>query len=549
MRESRRRIWSWPVVSAAVWVLAGCAGPPVAENVSLAPGPNPAVPLVGVLTFTSDRPVVPTLLIEDGERRQTVTPDPEARTEHEIPVLGLRPARTHTVTVTLRDARGRETTLEPLSIETPPLPDDTPPIAVTVRRPAAMEPGITMIPVFRWKSATEGDRDWGSAVFGVDAEGEVVWFYKDDLGAAEVRRKRNGNLLFGQAEDGRMVEMDMLGNVVSTWYSAGVVLDELPEGAIPVDTDVFHHDVIELPSGNFLGLGLALRHFEDFPAEYPPGTKRAPTNVAGDVLIEFRPDGSTVRKWEVLDILDPERLGEGSLNTGFYDDQYEGKVDPLPIDISHSNAILYLEDEDAAVVSSNVQCVIYKVDLATGELEWLLGDPAGWREPWASKLLEPVGELIWPCHQHGIELTPRGTYLLYDNGGGRAIPPNPPMPPDERYSRAVEYRVDEEARTVEEVWSYGPEHERFISPYISDADHLPETGNVLITDGGRMAGPDGEIMGTFGGRQWGRVLEVTYGEQPEKVWELVVDDPGGRYAIYRSQRFRSLYPKLDRPTG
>ena len=55
------------------------------------------------------------------------------------------------------------------------------------------------------------------------------------------------------------------------------------------------------PTVKMLGLGLAVRHFEDFPAEYPPGTKRAPTNVAGDVLIEFRPDGSTVREWGVLD--------------------------------------------------------------------------------------------------------------------------------------------------------------------------------------------------------------------------------------------------------
>jgi hypothetical protein len=528
--------------------LAGCAGPPVAESVSLVPGPNPNVPLVGVLTFTSDRPVVSTLLIEDGERQQTVTPDPEAKTEHEIPVLGLRPARTHTVTVTLRDSKGRESTLAPLSIETPALPDDTPPIAVTVRRPAAMEPGVTMFPVFRWESATEDDDEWGVA-FAVDAEGEVVWFFKTDFFIDELRRLRNGNLLFGGNDDGRLFEMDMVGNVVNTWYTQGVVLGELPEGAIPVDTDVFHHDVIELPSGNFLGLGLDVRHFEDFPLEYPPGTKRGPANVAGDVLIEFRRDGSTVRKIEVLDLLDVERLGEGSLSTSFYEDQYEGKVDPLPMDISHSNAILYLEDEDAAVVSSNLQCVIYKVDLATGELEWLLGEPTGWREPWASKLLAPKGELTWPCHQHGIELTPRGTYLLYDNGGSRVIPPNPPMPPDERYSRAVEYRVDEAARTVEEVWSYGPEHERFISPYISDADHLPATGNVLVTDGGRMAGPNGEILGTFGGRQWGRIFEVTYGETPEKVWELVIDDPGGRYAIYRSQRFKSLYPKLDVPTG
>jgi hypothetical protein len=53
----------------------GCAGPPTAENISLLPGPNPNAPLAGVLTFTTDRPVVPTMLIDDGTYQQTVTPD------------------------------------------------------------------------------------------------------------------------------------------------------------------------------------------------------------------------------------------------------------------------------------------------------------------------------------------------------------------------------------------------------------------------------------------------------------------------------------------
>jgi arylsulfate sulfotransferase len=525
-----------------------CAGPPVAQDVVLVPNPNPRAPLAGILTFTSDRPVVPSLLIEDGEHSETVVPDDEARTEHEVLVLGLRPGRSHTVTVTLRDARGRESVLEPLEIETPPLPEDFPPFVVTQRRPAAMEPGLTVMPVFRWIDAGKDDKEWGVAA-AIDAEGDVRWYYKVDHGVDEVRRKHNGNLMFGGEEDCRQFEIDMLGNVVREWHSAGVVLEELPEGSIPVDTDCFHHDVLELASENYLGLGLEVRAMEDFPAEYPPGTKRAPANLASDVLIEFRPDGSTVRKWNVLDILDPERLGEGSLETFFYEDLYKGRVDPLPFDISHSNAIVYLEDEDAAVVSSNFQCVIYKVDLETGELLWLYGDPTGWREPWASKLLQPKGEVTWPCHQHGLERTPRGTWLFYDNGGSRFVPPNAPQPIEERYSRAVEVRIDEEARTVEEVWSYGPQQERFISPFISDADHLPETGNVLITDGGRFAGPDGKPMATFGGRQWGRVFEVTYGEPAEKVWEVVLDDPAGRYSIYRAQRFLSLYPKLDRPTG
>ena len=359
----------------------------------------------------------------------------------------------------------------------------------------------------------------------------------------------NGNLIFDGKEDGRLFEVDMLGNVVREWHSSGAVVGELPEGSVPVATDTFHHDVIELSSGNFIALGLEVRSFDDFPAEYPPGTKREPAEVAGDVIIEFTRDGTTVRQWSVVDILDPERLGDGSLSRTFYDDIYEDRYDPMPFDITHSNAIYYVEEEDTVLVSAFRQCSIYKVDMATGELVWLLGDPVGWREPWSEKLLQPKGDVIWPCHQHGLELTPRGTLLLYDNGGARRIPPQEPQPEEERFSRAVEYRVDEEAGTVEEVWSYGPEQERFISPFISDADHLPETGNVLITDGGRFADPDGEPMTTFGGRQWARFLEVTYGDATEKIWELVIDDPDTRYSVYRAQRFRSLYPKLDRPTG
>ena len=88
-----------------------------------------------------------------------------------------------------------------------------------------------------------------------------------------------------------------------------------------------------------------------------------------------------------------------------------------------------------------------------------------------------------------------------------------------------------------------------MSPFISDADWLPETGNVLITDGGRFTGPDGEPMDRFGGRSWARVLQVTHGENPEKIWELVIDDPGRGYSVYRAQHFVSLYPGIDPPTG
>ena len=525
-----------------------CAGPPVASDVTLTPNPNPDAPLAGILSFTSDRPVVPTLVIEDGEHREDVTPDVEPRTEHETLVLGLRPGRIHTVTVTLRDVRGRETVLDPLEIETPPLPDDFPPIALTHPRSGALEPGVTMLSIFRWTAPGEDDPEWGVAA-AVDDDGEVVWYLKKDWPVEEPRRARNGNLIFGGKKDGRFFEVDMLGNIVQEWHSAGVVLEEVEDSSRPVDTDMFHHDVIELPSGNFLAIGLEVSTFEDFPLELPPGGKRGKADVAGDVLIEFTRDGSTARKWPVVDILDPERLGGPSLNQSYYEDLYKDRYDAIPYDITHSNAVYYVEEDDAVLVSSYAQCAIYKVDMASGELVWILGDPIGWREPWSEKVLKPKGDVIWPCHQHGVEMTPRGTMLLFDNGGARRIPPQEAQPEDERFSRAVEYRVDETEGTVEEIWSYGPEQERFVSPFISDADHLPETGNVLITDGGRFFDEDGKPLNRFGGHNWARILEVTYGENTQKLWEVTIHDPERPYSVYRAQRLRSLYPKLDRPTG
>ncbi|WP_297795713.1 aryl-sulfate sulfotransferase [uncultured Eudoraea sp.] len=536
------------MASFVMLTLISCAGPPVATNVQLLPNPNKNAPLAGILTFTADRPVSTTLIIDDGTRADTIQPDSTFKTNHELLVLGLNPDKTHQVTAILRDEKGRELVLDSLSITTPPLPDDFPALELVQQKTGEMEPGITMFTVFRWKEPFDDDSEWGYAI-AVDDTGEVVWYLKTDYWVDEVRRKHNGNLMLGGVEDGRVFEIDMLGNTIQEWHSAGAVTKPVTEASIAVDTDMFHHDVLELASGNFLGLGLEVRSLKDFPVEYPPSNKKRTADVAGDVIIEFAPNGSTIREWSLVDILDPRRLGDGSLRGGHYYDIYKDRYDPLPYDITHSNAIYYIEEEDAVLVSSNFQCAIYKIDMKTGNLLWILGDPTGWEKPWSDKLLKPKGNLTWPCHQHGVEMTPQGTILMYDNGGARFIPPNPPMPDEERFSRALELRVDEAAGTVEEIWSYGPEKERFISPFISDADYMPTTGNVLITDGGRFKDEDGNLMTDFGGHQWARILEVTKEPATEKIWELHISDPEIRYSVYRAQRLYSLYPKLDRPTG
>ena len=134
---------------------------------------------------------------------------------------------------------------------------------------------------------------------------------------------------------------------------------------------------------------------------------------------------------------------------------------------------------------------------------------------------------------------------MYDNGNDRASAFEARLPGSDAFSRAVEFEVDAEAREVRQVWSYqGSEGEPFYSSFLSDADWLPVTGNVLITDGARVT----ELEGDQGDNddlpdhQWARILEVTHTAPAETVFELVIDDdPPSGWRVYRAGRLPSLY--------
>jgi hypothetical protein len=97
---------------------------------------------------------------------------------------------------------------------------------------------------------------------------------------------------------------------------------------------------------------------------------------------------------------------------------------------------------------------------------------------------------------------------------------------------------------VRQVWSYGGPQDPsppFYSFFLGDADALPVTGNVLVTDGGRQVSASDPT-------RWARVVEVTHTAPPQVVFEVEIRDTTGMppvgYSVYRSQRVPSLYPRL-----
>jgi arylsulfate sulfotransferase len=527
----------------ALMPTAGCARPPaITSELDLEMNPSGRTPLAGLIRFTTDQPTRATLTIIDGEHTSTVTPNDAFVTDHELMVLGLRPGRLNTVEVSVENERGESGETASVDVTTEPLPDYFPPIDVTLSRPARMEPGFTVLPLNRF-NGPEPDSEFGLFV-AVDAQGEVVWYYEAEHSVDESRRLHNGNILYRHFRTD-LYEIDMLGNIVNHWV-ASTIRDDVPESAIRVDTDTFHHDVLEMPSGNFLALSSELRDVDAYPTSLEDlEAPWEPATLVGDVLVEFERDtGEIVRQWRFFDYFEPTRMGYGSMDTGYYSSVYGDLLGDTGYDWAHSNGIEYDPDDDAAIVSFNHQSLILKLDLSSDEIVWMLGNHEGWSQQWRDRLLEPVGELEWTWHQHAPEITPAGTLLVYDNGPFRALPPNPDVLPPEAFSRAVEYRIDEAAGTVEEVWSYGnPGDDWFFSGFVSDADWLPETENVLLANGGHIRLPDGSPgVWDFGNHQWVSFFEVTHADPAEKVWELVVDDPARGWMAFRAERFASLYP-------
>ena len=268
--------------------------------------------------------------------------------------------------------------------------------------------------------------------------------------------------------------------------------------------------------------------------------------MIGDVVVEFARDGSIVHQWKLMDMLDPYRVGYDSHNPTWNNWAYT-EVDGGTLDWAHGNSLFYDESDDSIVVSFRNQDAVVKFSREMGKLIWIMGTHDGWKAPWKPYLLEPQGGLAWQYHEHAARMTPGGTLLLFDNGNYRHWPPGEKQKAQDSYSRVVEYAIDAKARTVREVWKYGgPGDEIFFSPFISEADLLPRTGNVLVTDGGRIRDKEGNASDDIrGGQHWARIAEVTHTSPPQKVFELVIGNPDKEntlgWAVYRSERLAGLY--------
>jgi hypothetical protein len=407
-----------------------------------------------------------------------------------------------------------------------------PPIRIAHCDPARREPGMMLFNV-RGDSRLAGNQSHQGWLLGIDRVGDISCIHESDLPVQGVRRLPNGNLLV-TIVDGLVLEMTMAGAIVRQWYATGRYRDRAPpRNGIPVEAETFHHGVNLAPDGNLLLLSMEIREFDDWPGSVTdPNAPRERAKLIGDIVMEVRPDGSKANEWRLLDMLDPYRVTYGSRAAYWVQRGYPGTNDWC-----HANGTAYDARDDSILVSLRTQDCIIKFGRRTGVLRWILGAQGNWKAPWSDKLLTPVGPLSWNFHQHDCSITPFGTILCFDNGNHRALPFAPAVPPEENFSRAVEFAVDDATGTVRQVWSYGDaDGERLFAGFQGGAFRMPKTDNTFITYGG-ICSVDGKPANEPNGADIrARLIEVT----PEKeiVLDVLIgggpDDPKA-LSIFRSE--------------
>lgn len=446
---------------------------------------------------------------------------------HQEYIHGLYMNSENIVYISLTDSLGNIRLTDSLKVTTPDLmlQSQLPELLTVVAMPEKMTSGVTLVNYL-------GDNEYDThRPFIIDAAGDVRWllWMKDhpDLKITAhtgLKRLRNGNFFCGDVKTSRLVEFDMVGNLIHSW-------DLRPFGY------TFHHDVIELPNGHFV-----------VTVSKDDSQNANGVSTIYDYIIEFDPATNTVvKEWDLQQSLDPTRTAV----------MLPSELKDAESNWAHANGLCYSESDDCLIVSLRNQGV-FKLSRQNG-LKWALAAQKGWSNKVTGYLLNPVDRFRNPINDEEVKsgkkphpdfeyvwgghcptLMPNGNLLVFDNGLYRhfyeygfynSYKGPDPATGEHAYSRAVEYKIDESGRTIREVWQYG--HERYRECYaggVSSVQYLPENDHVLFAPGLATINKNG--LG-------GKIIEVDY-QTKEVVYEVHVSVPA-LLAFHRASRI-ALYP-------
>lgn len=451
-------------------------------------------PLTALAAFETDAPAHVTVTVQGKDDRTTLTYDIDGKRRlHFIPIVGLYYNDLTNVILQATDDNGKTKT-GTISLTTHAAVDGKLPtlsVDTTESDLSQAASGLTFC-------MPNGD----CHPFAVDLNGDVRWYLTKKVGDYGLHQLSNGHFLVESLTRNNVIfstigidEIDLLGRVYRQYNTDGVM----------------HHEAKEIANGNYIF-----------------SMSKAGKSTINDYIEEIDPKtGGVVRSWDMQDI-----LGQGlAANETYGTDNYSNWF--------HNNCVDYLESEDALLISSRHQNMVIKLDAETKQIRWILGDHNTVPEHLQQYLLTPVGEEFeWQYGQHAPMFLPDGNIMLYDNGDYRSKTVAGSVQASQNYSRAVIYHVDENHKTVSQVWQYGKENgSDTYTTYIGDVDYLGSE-HYLLNFGGIIRDSNGvatDTMGT-GTTTRCRVFEYANGKP---IWTLSVDgnaDISYNASVYRAER-------------
>ena len=299
--------------------------------------PEGATPLAAEVEIETDIPTSLELSVDDGVDSWEVI-FPGHSTRHSVPVLGLKPNASYLIVATIKQQFHKAINSEvSFSIVTDPLPENFPRIEVHEAMPEYMEPGYFLL-----------DRI-GLYTIILDNYGDVVWYA--NVGGQGMAQLTDGSLFYRTLE--KFTAIDMLGRTVRS---------------INHGSNLFHHEAFLTVDGTILTLGHEPYTVEGYPtSQTDPEAPLQTAVIQADPVFEIDENGGIIGKWEPMEILDPTRIGYGSLNSA-----------PLGFDWGHSNAVFHDIRDDLLIVSIRHQDAVIKFSRKNGELIWILANHDNW---------------------------------------------------------------------------------------------------------------------------------------------------------------------------
>jgi hypothetical protein len=390
-----------------------------------------------------------------------------------------------------------------------PLPSRIPQITATDPNGLSPSPGAILFHL------TAGTSNQLQAVAS-DNAGNVIWYYDYDtsLGVPQpIKLLPNGhmlvNLAVGEAQaPGVVREIDLAGNIIRQ-ITAAQLNSRLSKAGYNLVVYEIHHDLLPLPNGHLILLVSQFENFSSLPGY--PGT----TAVLGDALVDLDQNYNPVWVWDTFDHLDVNRH-------------------PLSFpDWTHSNALVYSQDDGNLLLSMRNQSWVIKIDYengqGSGDILWRLGYQGDFT-------LTNGQEPDWFYAQHYPDIvSPNSTgvfnLVVFDDGDNRVLDAAGDVcgaaGQPACYSRVPIYQVDEGNMTATLLWQ-----DNLAPVYCfwgGSAQQLAD--NNVVFD---ITTPSDDPTGA-------RYMEVTSDPTPQVVLQLEVS---GQNA-YRAVHMPSLYPGVQ----